>query len=42
MRIATHEASTIKLKAAQLIEEFLITQKELNIKEITDNLTNDD
>ena len=42
MRIATHEASTIKLKAVQLIEEFLNAQKELKIKEITDKLKNDD
>ena len=35
------EASTIKLKAAQLIEEYLIAQKELKIKEITDKLKND-
>ena len=35
-------ASTIKLKAVQLIEEFLNAQKELKIKEITDKLKNDD
>ena len=41
MMIATHQTSTINLKAAKLIEEFLIVQKKFNIKEIAYKLKND-